>query len=167
MNKNGNFGFIPQEHVRAALEPSFDRISRAYGELFSGYGLSAEHILNETVKTANYTGWVKVEKISFYTFCEHHFLPFFGTADVSYRPGEVITGLGKIVRLVRDVHARRLQIQEIMAKDIAEDMMRVLGAKGVHVVLRAKHLCMCSRGPSDDNSETQVTYSIGEPYPTS
>ena len=49
-----------------------------------------------------------------------------------------------------------------MARDICEDMMRVLGARGAHVVLRAKHLCMCSRGPGDDNAETEVTYSLGE-----
>jgi GTP cyclohydrolase I len=69
--------------------------------------------------------------------------------------------LGKIVRLVRDVHARRLQIQEIMSRDIAEDMMRVLQAKGVHVVTRAKHLCICGRGPGDDTAETVVSYATG------
>ena len=162
MPEIGPFGFVPYEHVRERLYPSFDRISRAYGELFSGYAIKAEDVLNETTRVTDYAGWVTVDKISFYTFCEHHFLPFFGEASVSYKPGEIITGIGKIVRLVRDVHARRLQIQEIMARDICEDMMRVLGAKGVHVVLRAKHLCMCSRGPGDDNAETEVAYSLGE-----
>ncbi|MBK8629504.1 MAG: GTP cyclohydrolase I [Sphingomonadales bacterium] len=162
MLDTGPFGFIPNEEVRAALQPSFDRISRAYGELFSGYALSAEDVLNETVRVTNYSGWVTVDKIAYYTFCQHHFLPFFGEASVSYLPGEIVTGLGKIVRLVRDVHARRLQIQETMARDICEDMARVLGAKGVHVTLRAKHLCMCSRGPGDDNAETEVSYSMGQ-----
>ncbi|HEX8443945.1 MAG TPA: GTP cyclohydrolase I [Allosphingosinicella sp.] len=163
MRDGGPFGFIPNEEVRTALEPSFDRISRAYSELFSGYALRADDVLNETLRVTDYQGWITVDKISFYTFCQHHFLPFFGEASVSYLPGQVITGLGKIVRLVRDVHARRLQIQETMARDICDDMTRVLGAKGVQVTLRAKHLCMCSRGPGDDNSETEVTYSIGEP----
>ena len=162
MYETGPFGFVPYDHVRERLEPSFDRISRAYGELFSGYAVKAEDVLNETIRVTHYTGWVTVDKISFYTFCEHHFLPFFGEASVSYRPGEIITGIGKIARLVRDVHARRLQIQEIMARDICEDIIRVLGARGAHVVLRARHLCMCSRGPGDDNAETEVTYSMGE-----
>lgn len=162
MSERNPFSFVPYDHVRAKLEPSFERISRAYGELFSGYALQADDVLNETIRVSDYAGWVTVDKISFYTFCEHHFLPFFGEASVSYRPGEIITGIGKIVRLVRDVHARRLQIQETMARDICEDMMRVLQARGVHVVLRAKHLCMCSRGPGDDNAETEVTYSLGE-----
>lgn len=162
MHEQGPFGFIPDAHVRGQLELSLDRISRAYGELFSGYALNAEDVLNETLRVTDFKGWVTVDKISFYTFCSHHFLPFFGTASVAYRPGEIITGIGKIVRLVRDVHARRLQIQETMARDISEDLVRVLGVRGVHVELRAKHLCMCSRGPGDDNAETEVVYSLGE-----
>lgn len=161
MTDSSPFSFIPNERVQNELAPSLDRISRAYGELFSGYELIAEDVLNETVRVKDYTGIVVVDRISFYTFCKHHFLPFFGEASVSYRPGQIITGLGKIVRLVRDVHARRLQIQELMAQDICEDMVRVLGVAGVEVKLRAKHLCMCSRGPSDDNTETEVVYRMG------
>ena len=156
------FGFISDEAVRAKLMPSIGRIGRAYDELFSGYALNAEDVLNETLKVENYEGVVQVDRISFYTFCEHHFLPFFGEASVSYRPRHIITGIGKIVRLVRDVHSRRLQIQETMARDICDDMVRVLDVRGVSVVLRAKHLCMCSRGPSDDNAETEVRYALGE-----
>lgn len=162
MPDGNTFGFISDENVRAKLLSSQGRISRAYDELFSGYGLTAEQILNETLTVENYEGIVQVDKISFYTFCEHHFLPFFGEASVSYRPRHIITGIGKIVRLVRDVHSRRLQIQETMARDICEDMVRVLDVQGVSVVLRAKHLCMCSRGPSDDNAETEVRYSLGD-----
>ncbi|MBX7123270.1 MAG: GTP cyclohydrolase I [Opitutaceae bacterium] len=155
------FPFIRSEEARKRLQASGDRISRAFEELFAGYKLSAEDVLNEVVRVENYTGLVTVEHINFYSYCEHHFAPFFGTAAVTYDPGEIITGLGKIVRLVRDVHARRLQIQETMTRDIAEDMMRVLKAKGVHVVTTAKHLCICSRGPSDDTSETIVSYAVG------
>jgi GTP cyclohydrolase I len=162
MKSSSPFGFIPQASVRAELMNSLGRIERAYGELFSGYALKAEEVLNETIRVSDYTGTVSVDKISYYTFCKHHFLPFFGEATVEYRPGTIITGLGKIVRLVRDVHARRLQIQETMARDICEDIVRVIGADAVRVTLRAKHLCICARGPLDDNSETEVIYSIGE-----
>jgi GTP cyclohydrolase I len=155
------FSFISDTGVRAKLQLSEDRIRRAFNELFSGYKLRAEDVLNEVVKVPEYSGVVTVEKINFYSFCEHHFAPFFGTASVSYEPKEIITGLGKIVRLVHDVHARRLQIQEIMTKDIAEDMMRVLDAKGALVVTEAKHMCMCSRGPSDDTAITTVRYGCG------
>jgi GTP cyclohydrolase I len=155
------FDFPNGELVRERVIASLPRIRKAYAELFSGYKLKAEEVLNETIRTIDYSGVVRVGGINFYTFCEHHFLPFFGTADVCYQPGEIITGLGKIVRLVRDVHARRLQIQEIMTRNIAEDMERVLGARGVAVRTRAKHLCTCSRGPSDDTSFTEVTYATG------
>lgn len=158
---DGLFEFENGELVRERVLESLPRIRKAYAELFSGYGLKAEDVLNETIRTKDYAGVVRVANISFYTFCEHHFLPFFGTADVAYQPGGVITGLGKVVRLVRDVHARRLQIQEVMTREIAEDMERVLGAKGVAVRTRAKHLCTCSRGPSDDRSWTEVIYNTG------
>lgn len=155
------FSFIEDEHVREKLRASEDRIRRSFQELFSGYALRAEDVLNDVVRVKDYTGIVRVANINFYSFCEHHFAPFFGTASVSYEPGEIITGLGKIVRLVHDVHARRLQIQEVMTKDIAEDLMRVLRAKGAFVITEAKHLCMCSRGPKDDTAVTTVEYGCG------
>lgn len=143
------------------MTKSEDRIRRAYNELFSGYDLTGDQVLNDVVHVSEYSGMVRVRDISFYTFCEHHFLPFFGTAEVSYQPNTIVTGLGKIVRLVRDVHARRLQIQETMARDIANDIQRILEPRGVCVKLSAKHLCMCSRGPSDDSSFTDVVYRTG------
>jgi GTP cyclohydrolase I len=118
-------------------------------------------VLNDVIRVENYSGLVCVDEINFYSFCEHHFAPFFGTAAVTYHPNRIITGLGKLVRLVRDVHARRLQIQEVMTKEIADDLMRVLDAKGAYIVTRAKHLCMCSRGPKDDTAMTTVTYGCG------
>ncbi len=153
--------FIENEEVRKKLMDSEDRIRRSFNELFSGYNLDAKDVLNDVLHVENYTGIVEMKNIHFYTFCEHHFAPFFGACSVYYQPGEVITGLGKIVRLVRDVHARRLQIQETFNRDIAEDIMEILGAKGVFVESRAKHLCICSRGPQDDGAETVVTYGMG------
>lgn len=155
------FDFPGGEIVAARVAASEQRIRRAFAEMFGGYGLRAEDVLNETVRVEDYKGVVTVRDINFYTYCEHHFAPFFGTADVSYQPGEIITGLGKIVRLVHDVHARRLQIQELMTRDIALDMQRVLGARGVFVRTRARHLCMCSRGPADDTAITEVVYGVG------
>ncbi len=160
-SNDGLFGFIENDEARTKLLNSEDRIRRAFKELLSGYDLKAEDVLNDVVHVDNYTGLITVEDINFYSFCEHHFAPFFGTASVTYEPGEIITGLGKIVRLVHDVHGRRLQIQETMTQHIAEDMKRVLGAKGVFVVTKAKHLCMCSRGPKDDTVSTTVTYGCG------
>lgn len=160
-NLNTLFSFVEDETVREKLLKSEDRIRRSYNEMFSGYALKAEDVLNDVLHVQDYNGIIEMKNINFYTFCEHHFAPFFGTCNVYYQPKEIITGLGKIVRLVKDVHARRLQIQEIFNKDIAEDMMRVLDAKGVYVESTAKHMCICSRGPSDDSTETKVTYGVG------
>lgn len=160
-NLNLLFSFIENEEVREKLKVSEDRLSRTFNQLFSGYALKAEDVLNKVVEVSDYSGIVEVKDISYYSYCEHHFAPFFGKASVYYQPKKIITGLGKVVRLVRDVHAKRLQIQELMTRDIAEDMMRVLDAEGVFVVTTAKHLCICSRGPNDDNSETTVTYGCG------
>lgn len=155
------FDFPHGDKVADAIGLSHERIRKAFAELFSGYGLTAEEVLNETIRVEAYDGVVTIKDIEFYSYCEHHFAPFFGTADVSYQPGEIITGLGKIVRLVHDVHARRLQIQEVMTRDIVLDLMRVLEARGARVTTKAKHLCMCSRGPSSHNAITEVTYSAG------
>jgi len=155
------FSFIENEHVREKLKGSQHRITKSFNQLFAGYSLKADDILNDVIHVENYTGIIEVKKINFYSYCEHHFAPFFGQASVYYEPNVIITGLGKIARLVKDVHGRRLQIQEIMTKDIAEDIMRVLGAKGAFVETTAKHMCMCSRGPSDDTTETTVTYGCG------
>lgn len=155
------FNFVTNEHVRQKLNLSADRIRRSFDEMFSGYQLKAEDVLNEVIQVERYTGLVSVHDINFYSVCEHHFAPFFGTVSVTYQPGKIITGLGKIVRLVHDVHARRLQLQETMTRDIAEDVVRVLDAAGARVVSRAKHLCMCSRGPKDDNALTTVVYGCG------
>lgn len=157
----GAFGFITSQVAREKLVASEPRIRRAYAELLSGYELTAEDVLNETTRVTAYPGDVTMERVTFYTFCEHHFLPFFGEASLTYRPRHIITGIGKLVRLIRDVHSRRLQIQELMARDICEDVMRVLDAEGAKVVLRARHLCICSRGPGDDNAETVVEYRTG------
>src|SRR5437762_143671 len=96
--------FITNPTVRQKLCDSADRIRRTFDELFRGYDLRAENVLNEVVKVKNYSGIVSVENVHFYSFCEHHFAPFFGTAAVIYEPDEIVTGLGKLVRLVRDVH---------------------------------------------------------------
>lgn len=153
--------FNSNANIAEKLRGSEERIGRAFSELFSGYKLAAEDILNEVVQVKEYSGLVTVSDINFYSFCQHHFSPFFGKASVTYEPGGVITGLGKIVRLVREVHARRLQIQELMTRDIAEDILRILRAKGAYVETTAKHLCICSRGPKDDTAEAVVQYGCG------
>jgi GTP cyclohydrolase I len=136
------------------------RIVDAYSELLDGSKADIPAILNDIARVPKHCGLVLEQKINFTSICYHHFLPFFGTIDVAYEPGEVITGLGRIVELVQGL-AHRLQIQEFLVRDIAETIKERIGARGVFVRSRAVHLCVHSRGPSDQTMETICTYAVG------
>ncbi len=140
------------------------RIVAAYSELLDGYKADVAAILNDIARVREYPGLVLEQGINFTSLCYHHFLPFFGTIDVAYEPGEVITGLGRIVQLVQAL-AHRFQIQEFLVRDIAETIRERIGAKGVFVRSRAVHLCVHSRGPSDHTMETVCTYALGSLQP--
>ena len=92
--------------------------------------------------------------------CEHHMLPFIGTCHVGYLPSGKVIGLSKIARIV-DMFARRLQIQEQMTQEIAEAIQKVTGAKGVGVLVEAKHLCMMMRGVEKQNSSMKTSVMLG------
>ena len=136
------------------------RIVAAYSELLDGYKADIAATLNDIAQVRKHPGLVLERRISFTSICYHHFLPFFGTIDVAYEPGEVITGLGRIVELVQAL-AHRFQIQEFLVRDIAETIKERIGAKGVFVRAQAVHLCVHSRGPSDQTQETICTYAVG------
>ncbi len=97
------------------------RVVAAYSELLDGYKADIDAILNDIARVRDYPGLVLEQGINFTSICYHHFLPFFGTIDVAYEPGEIITGLGRIVQLVQAL-AHRLQIQEFLVRDIAETL---------------------------------------------
>ncbi len=140
---------------------SEDRLVRCFREIFAGYSVDPSSILKPTrLLTEPYPGTVTIRRISFYSVCAHHFLPFFGQIDIAYEPGSMIIGLGKFPRLVK-AFARRFQIQEDLVADIAHEVMSSGGALGVNVTSLATHLCMCARGPSDPTVTTDVTYSLG------
>jgi GTP cyclohydrolase I len=98
--------------------------------------------------------------IPFYSLCEHHIAPFFGTADVAYLPNDKIVGLSKLARCV-DLYANRLQNQERITTQIAERLQKELNAKGVAVHLKAQHLCMCMRGVKKHNTWTSTSKMVG------
>ena len=136
------------------------RIVAAYSELLDGDRADIPAILNDIARVRKHPGLVLEQGINFTSICYHHFLPFFGTIDVAYEPGEVITGLGRIVELVQAL-AHRFQIQEFLVRDIAATIKEGVGAKGVFVRSRAVHLCVHSRGPGDHTMETVCTYAVG------
>jgi GTP cyclohydrolase I len=139
-----------------------ERIRKAYRQLLAGYQIEPGQLLKTTrpVGPHERVSLVEVKGIHFYSICAHHFLPFFGTMSVKYLPGTKIIGLGKLPRLV-DAYSRRFQIQEDLVKEIAHELMRSGGARGAEVRSEGRHMCMCSRGPSDPGAITETVYTVG------
>ena len=138
----------PSAHfgLREGLQETPDRVAKAWEFWTSGYGKSARDILKVFEDGATgYDEMVMVKDIPFYSKCEHHLADIFGTATVAYIPCGRIVGLSKLSRLV-DMHARRLQVQERLTNDVAEDLFRELNPIGVGVLVKARHMCMESRG---------------------
>jgi len=143
-------------------EGSDERIARAFKELLAGYEIEPGTLLKTTrmLEPGERPGRVEVREIAFHSICAHHFLPFFGEVDLCYEPGDRILGLGKLPRLV-DAYARRFQIQEDLVRDVASEMMDSGHARGVRVRSRARHLCMCSRGPANTSAVTDTEFALG------
>jgi GTP cyclohydrolase I len=144
---------------RPGIAETPDRVAKAWEFWTSGYSMNAEDLLKVFEDGAeNYDEMVLVRDIPVYSKCEHHLADIFGTASVAYIPNGKIVGLSKLSRLV-DMHARRLQVQERLTNDIAEDLWTHLRPKGVGVIVRARHLCMESRGICQQGHHT-VTSSL-------
>jgi GTP cyclohydrolase I len=136
---------IGEDPEREGLRATPDRMHRMYHELTAGYHVDPERLINRAVFDVDYSEMVVVKDIPFYSLCEHHLLPFFGSAHVAYVPDGRVIGLSKIPRIV-EMYARRLQVQERMTQQIADFLMERLEPKGVGVVLEATHLCAAMRG---------------------
>jgi GTP cyclohydrolase I len=130
---------------RQGLVGTPDRVHRMYAELTAGYHVDPERLVNGAIYDVDYSEMVVVKDIPFYSLCEHHLLPFFGTAAVAYIPRGRVIGLSKIPRIV-EMYARRLQVQERMTQQIADFLNDRLGPQGVGVVIEANHLCAIMRG---------------------
>lgn len=134
------------------LKDTPSRVVKAFAEMTSGYKQDPAAILARTFPGESYDEMVIVPGIHFVSLCEHHLLPFSGTAAVAYIPRERVVGLSKIPRLV-ECFARRLQVQERMTVQIADALTEHLKPSGVGVVLRARHSCMTCRGVRQQNAE--------------
>jgi len=137
--------------LREGLEDTPKRVIEAFEELYNGYSMDANTLLDATFNAEGYDGIVLLRDIEFHSTCEHHMLPFTGAAHVAYIPIEKIVGISKLARLV-DLHSKRLQNQERITKSIADDLERVLKPLGCAVIIEAKHGCMQCRGVKKQNS---------------
>lgn len=138
---------IPEcEMVREGLTDTPMRVAKAWEFWTSGYALNAKDILKVFEDGADgYDEMVIVKDIPVYSKCEHHLADIFGTVSIAYIPNGKIVGLSKLSRLA-DMYARRLQVQERMTCQIADALFEHLQPKGVGVIMKARHMCMESRG---------------------
>jgi GTP cyclohydrolase I len=136
---------IGEDPHREGLRRTPERVHRMYAELTAGYHVDPERLVNGAIFEVGYSEMVVVKGIPFYSLCEHHLLPFFGTAAVAYVPRGQVIGLSKIPRIV-EMYARRLQVQERLTQQVADFLQARLGPQGVGVVIEATHLCAVMRG---------------------
>jgi GTP cyclohydrolase I len=137
---------VGEDPDREGLQATPSRVARAYAEIFAGLHVDPDEVL-QTTFDENHDELVLVKDIPLYSTCEHHLVPWHGTAAVGYIPGDDgrITGLSKLARVV-DLYARRPQVQERLTSQVADAVMRRLEPQGVIVVVQAEHLCMAMRG---------------------
>ncbi len=148
---------IGEDPARDGLLETPKRVAKAYVELLAGYRENpGDHLAKQF--EADHDEMVIVKDIPFSSMCEHHMLPFIGRAHVAYIPGKTgkVCGLSKLARLVNG-YAHRLQVQERLTVQIADDLMDRLGASGALVVINAEHLCMTIRGVRTPGSTTTTS----------
>lgn len=134
------------DYPRPGLKETPDRFAEAWNFWMSGYEVSPATVLKVFEDGGeNYDEMVFQSNIPFFSLCEHHLAPIVGTATIAYIPKRVIVGLSKLPRLL-EIYARRLQIQERICNQVADALYHCVEPAGVGVVLKARHLCMESRG---------------------
>lgn len=154
--------YIGEDPTREGLLDTPKRVTKAWREMTVGYQQNPADILSTTF-TEPCDEMVVLSGIEFASTCEHHMLPFTGTATVGYIPDGNVVGLSKLARLV-DLYARRLQIQERLTTQIAEALWEHCSPKGVGVIVTAHHTCMSLRGVEKANGQMVTTRLLGAMY---
>jgi GTP cyclohydrolase I len=135
---------VGEDTEREGIKNTPGRVAKMYSELLAGMSQDPKMYI-ESVFSEKYDEVVLLRDIPFYSICEHHLMPFIGSAHVAYLPAGKVLGVSKLARIV-DCFARRLQVQERLTAQIADFLMESLNPRGVAVVLEASHSCMTIRG---------------------
>ena len=151
---------IGENPEREGLKKTPIRAAKALLDVTRGYKESASGIIKSAIFEHAGSNIVIVKDIEFYSLCEHHLLPFFGTISIGYIPDGKIVGLSKLARLVNSL-ARRFQVQERLTVEVCNEVLAILGAKGVIVKCNAQHLCMKMRGVEKQDSSTTTFHCAG------
>ena len=146
---------------REGLKETPKRVIKSYKDFFSGYNSDPREILSKKFKEVDgYDEIIILKNIRLESHCEHHMVPFIGTAHVGYLPKNKVVGLSKLARLV-EAFAKRLQIQEKLTAQIANAIDEVLQPRGVGVIIEASHLCVATRGIHKPDSKMVTSRMLG------
>lgn len=151
---------VGEDLERPGLKDTPARAAKAFRYLCKGYEEDLDTIVNGAIFPSDNDEMVIVKDIELYSLCEHHLLPFIGKVHVAYLPSGKVLGLSKIARIV-DMYARRMQIQENLTKQIADAVQQVTDARGVGVIIEARHMCMMMRGVEKQNSVMKTSIMLG------
>ncbi len=141
---------IGEDINREGLVETPNRVARAYGTLFAGYGMDVKDQFT-SFSSDGCDELVLLKDIEFYSTCEHHMLPFFGRAHLAYLPGDKVIGVSKLARIL-DTYSRRMQIQERIGEQVVTALMENLDCKAAACIIEAQHFCMMARGVQKQNS---------------
>ena len=151
---------IGENVERDGLQRTPLRAAKALQYLTQGYNQDLEAVVNGAIFESDNDQMVITQDIEIYSLCEHHILPFIGKCHIAYLPSGKVIGLSKLARIA-DMYARRLQIQENLTDQIAKAIESITDARGVGVVIEAKHLCMMMRGAQKQNSLMKTSTMLG------
>ena len=151
---------IGEDLTREGLIRTPQRAAKALQDLTQGYTADLDTIVNNAIFTTKCDEQIVVKGTEFYSLCEHHMLPFWGSIHVAYIPHGQIIGLSKIPRII-DCFAKRLQIQEELTVQIASALEEILNPLGVAVICEAQHLCMLMRGVQKQRSSMITSAMLG------
>ena len=154
------FALLGENPDREGLKKTPKRFLEMLKYLTNGYQQNLSALIDEAIYQSDMDEMVIVKNIEIYSLCEHHLLPFFGKCHIAYLPNGKIIGISKLGRIV-DMFAKRLQVQENLTKQIAESILTATDAKGVGVIIEARHLCMIMRGVEKQNSGMTTSMMLG------
>lgn len=151
---------IGEDPEREGLIKTPERVARSMEFLTSGYQTDPKEVINGAIFASESNNMIISRDIEIYSLCEHHMLPFFGRCHIGYIAEKKVLGLSKLARIV-DCYARRLQIQERLTAQIAQEILDATEAEGVGVVIECRHLCSMMRGVEKQNSVMTTSSVLG------
>ena len=152
---------LGEDPEREGLLKTPQRAAKALIDNTSGYQSNADQLIKQALFAHEGDEMVIVKDIEFYSLCEHHILPFYGTISIGYIPNGEIVGLSKLARVV-ETFARRLQVQERLTSQVCQAVAQNIKNKGVIVVCNAAHMCMKMRGIEKQTTTTATMQYCGE-----